>query len=351
MKGALTPWQMTALALGLAGLISSAAANTNATEEIAFVSIRSGDAHIFINSGLGTDRQLTSGKSINTQPAWSPDGKRIAFTSSRSGLTKIFVMNRDGSDQQRLTRDERIESSPSWSPDGKSLALFSRDPASGAVELRIVDIATGATASVAGNGLDKGPEAPAWSADSRRITFMGFNETGKSDVWVVERDGSDARAVSTQVSKRSKAQPALSPDGSKIAYVADLRGAMAIMVTDLASGRTTNLTDGIVASHESPRWSQDGKRLLFASTRDDPQGTRADIFVMNADGSEVRNLSRHPHEDFNAQWMADGRHVVFTSLRSGTSQIFAVDLASGQTTRLTSNASHDMEQVTRPVAN
>jgi len=75
-----------------------------------------------------------------------------------------------------------------------------------------------------------------------------------------------------------------------------------------------------------------------------------DIFVMNADGSEVRNLTRHPHEDFNAQWSGDGRRVVFNSLRTGTSQIFALDLMSGATLRMSENTSHDLEFATRPVA-
>ena len=73
-----------------------------------------------------------------------------------------------------------------------------------------------------------------------------------------------------------------------------------------------------------------------------------DIFVMNADGSEVRNLTRHPHEDFNAQWSGAGRRVVFNSLRSGTSQIFALDLMSGATLRMSENTSHDLEFAPRP---
>lgn len=74
-----------------------------------------------------------------------------------------------------------------------------------------------------------------------------------------------------------------------------------------------------------------------------------DIFVMNADGSEVRNLTRHPHEDFNAHWSGDGRRVVFNSLRTGTSQIFALDLASGDTLRLSENTSHDLDFMPRPL--
>jgi TolB protein len=114
------------------------------------------------------------------------------------------------------------------------------------------------------------------------------------------------------------------------------------------SSETRNLTDGVNAMHESPRFSPDGRHIVFASTRDDEMLTRSDVFVMNADGTGVRNLSRHPNEDFNPHWTSDGRRVVFASLRSGTSQLFEVDLDSGQTRRLTNNTSHDMDHVPYP---
>ena len=101
---------------------------------------------------------------------------------------------------------------------------------------------------------------------------------------------------------------------------------------------------------QTPRWSADGRQLVFASSRDDPGLTRMDIFLMNADGSAVTNLSRHPHEDFNPHWTADGKRIIFTSLRSGTAQIFAYDLQSQQAMRITDNQSHDMDQVPQPVA-
>ncbi|MDI3515022.1 MAG: TolB protein [Rhodocyclaceae bacterium] len=344
----------TVLALGLTMLAHSVAVHalpaTAADAEVAFVSIRNGNAHIFLSDGKGNDRALTVGESVNLQPSWSPDGTQIAFTSNREGLSKVFVMDAQGGEARRLTADDAIETTPSWSPDGSAIAFYSRGAASDQVELRVVELASGKHISIVGNGLEKGPDVPAWSADGRRIAFPGIGASGKSEIWVAERDGSNLREVSANASKRTKGQPSLSPDGSQVAYVADMRGAIAIFVTDLATGESRNLTAGVEASHENPRWSPDGKQLLFSSSRDDEGRTRMDIFVMNADGSEVRNLTRHPHEDFNAQWSGDGRRVVFNSLRTGTSQIFALDLMSGATLRMSENTSHDLEFATRPVA-
>lgn len=341
------------LALGLSVLAHSLAVHalpaSAADAEVAFVSIRNGNAHIFLSDGQGNDRALTAGESINLQPSWSPDATQIAFTSNREGTNKVFVMDVRGGEVRRLTSDEAIETTPSWSPDGGAIAFYSRSLESAEVELRVVELASGKQVSIPGNGLDKGPDVPAWSADGQRIAFPGIGASGKNEIWVVERDGSNLREVSTQASSRTKGQPSLSPDGGQLAFVADMRGPIAIFVTDLATGESRNLTAGVEAAHENPRWSPDGRQLLFSSTRDDEGRTRMDIFVMNADGSEVRNLTRHPHEDFNAHWSGDGRRVVFNSLRTGTSQIFALDLASGDTLRLSENTSHDLDFMPRPL--
>ena len=333
---------------GLVGLLFlPAAAAEPAGDAVAFVSIRSGDARIYLSSGPGTDRAVTRGNGVHTQPALSTDG-RLAFTASVEGAPNIYLVNGDGSDQRPLTRSERLETSPSWSPDGKSVAFFSRARSGGDVELRIVDVASGATVIISGDGREKGPNPPVWSGDGRRLAYIGLDTRGRSEVWVVNRDGTGLREVSSKFEARGKADVSISPDGRRIVYVAGLRGPFHIVVTDLESSETRNLTEGVNAMHESPRFSPDGRRIVFASTRDDEMLTRSDVFVMNVDGTGVRNLSRHPNEDFNPHWTRDGRRVVFASLRSGTSQLFEVDLDSGQTRRLTNNTSHDMDHVPYP---
>ena len=316
-------------------------------DAIAFVSIRTGDARIYVSSGPGTDRLITRGKGVHTQPALATDG-RLAFTASLDGAPCIYLVNGDGTDQRRLTRTERLESSPSWSPDGKSVAFFSRARSGGDVDLRIVDVTSEATVIVSGDGREKGPNPPVWSGDGRRLAYIGLDSRGRNEVWVVNRDGTGLREMSSNFEARGKADVSISPDGRQIVYVAGLRGPFHIVLTDMESSQTFNLTEGMDAMHESPRFSPDGRRIVFASTRDDEMLTRSDIFVMNVDGTGVRNLSRHPNEDFNPHWTSDGRRVVFASLRSGTSQLFEVDLDSGQTRRLTNNTSHDMDLALHP---
>jgi len=336
-----------ALLFGVCALPSAQARPV--ADEVAFVSIRTGEARIYLNSGPGTDRMVTGGKGVHTQPSLAPDG-RLAFTGSMEGAPYIHLVNADGSGQRRLTSGDRLESAPSWSPDGKAIAFFSRAVAGDDVDLRVVEVATGATVIVKGEGREKGPGAPVWSADGRRLAFIGFDSNGRREVWLVKRDGSDLREVSSKFQARGKAGLSIAPDGRRVVYIAGLRGPFPIVITDLDSGETRSLTADSDAMHESPRFSPDGRRIAFASNRDDPARTRSDVFVMNVDGTGIRNLSRHPHEDFNPQWTADGKRIVFASLRSGTSQLFEVDVASGETRRLTSNASHDMDHALPPPA-
>lgn len=331
-------------------LLLPAAGASERPGDVAFVSIRTGDAHIFRTDGAGHEIRLTRDGTNNSQPAWSPDGQWIAYTSNRLGLPRVFVMRADGSRLRPLTSDDRIELAPSFSPDGKAVAFYSIDAGTSRAELRIAPLDGGKAVSIAANGKDMGPGKPSWSADGRRLAFPVEQGLKKLEVWVANRDGSGARIVSDGFNKRGKADPSMSPDGERVVYVADMRGSMHLVVTELATGKSRDLTPDSPATHESPKWSPDGKFITFASTRDDPALTRTDIFVMNADGTDIRNVSRTPEEDFNPHWAADGRTIYFTSLRTGTAQLFAVDLITGRTQRVTNNTSHDMEHAPGPVA-
>lgn len=317
---------------------------------LAYVSIRNGQSHIFLKSG-SQERQLTRGEGSNSQPHWAPDGRRLAFTTTRDGLLRVYVMRADGSAQQRVGSGNRIETAPSWSPDGRLLAYYSADPETGAAELRITELAGGRTQGWAANGKDKGPSRPTWSADGRRVAFTGMDDKGKLQVWILDRAEGTVRDVSSAFSPRGKAFAAISPDGRHVAYSADTRPSVDLVITTIDTGESRSVTvPGAAVMHETPQWSPDGKRIAFGSTRDDPELSRMDVFVMEADGSGVRNLTRHPHEDYDPRWTHDGRGLVFASLRTGSSQLYEVDVASGETRRLTDSRSHDTEHAPGPAA-
>jgi TolB protein len=316
---------------------------------VAFVSIRTGDPQIYTRDALGELRMVTEGKSLPGQPAWAPNN-RLAFVARVGSTTKILVTDENGMAPQRLTADERMEGSPSWSPDGMSIAYFSRPAEGGPTELRVVELSSRRSSTLATDKNEMGPTPPSWSADGSRLAFSAIHERDRSHIWAVARDGSGLRNLSAKAVSRGAAWPAMSPDGKKVAWIADMRERMPIMVTDIESGESKELTPEKSTNNESPRWSPDGRHIVFASTRASIEVPHNDIFVMDADGSNVRNLSRHAGDDFNPKWSADGRSIVFASLRSGTSQLFEVDLVNGSVKALSQHSSHDMNHVVRPVA-
>lgn len=312
---------------------------------VAFVSIRSGDPHIHLLSG-GVDRPITSGPGVHTSPALSHDGK-VAYLKSIGGLTRLHVTDAGGQNPRRLNSGDRYEVGASWSPDGRSIAYYSADATKPGMELHITDLVTGAVAVVGADGRDKGPQAPTWSSDGKRLAFLGHDAKGQRQAHVVERDGSGLKDVSGAFSTRHKAAPQISPDGSRVVFVADARERRPIVVVELASGKTTELTREPDAAYELARWSPDGRQLVVVRTPDKMlENVRNDIFVVNADGTGARNVSNHPAEDFDPHWAANGRAIVFASLRGGTSQLYRVDLVNGRTEALSrGHRSHDMDHV------
>ena len=349
----------TAVRLGLAALAVGMALGTStvgaqpatttvsADDLIAFVSIRSGDPHIYVHSA-GTDRQITEGKGVHTHPSLAADG-RLAYVKSIGGLGKVFITDPGGANARRLTLGDRIETSPSWSPDGRFLALFSSDPAKPGMELHIVDVRDGRTTVVGADGRNKGPTTVSWSADGSRLAFLGADAKGRNQVYAVGRDGSGLVELSSKFNDRNKAGAQISPDGTRVVFTADARQRRTLVVAEVATGMLTELTPEKDAGYEVARWSPDGRELAVVRVADlgNPD-SRNDIFVMGAQGGALRNVSSHPGEDFDPHWAPDGRSIVFASLRTGTSMLYRVNLVNGQTQAVSNgHRSHDMDHVVR----
>jgi len=141
---------------------------------IAFVSVRNGDAaDVYVMNADGTgERRLTDHPAVDTDPAWSPDGARIAFSSERDGNAEIYAMNADGSGVTRLTTNSTPDGHPAWSPDGRRLAFAGTqcDDRGSSYCFPTIFVAgpTGPPVAV-GLGQD-----PAWSPDGRKIAVTGF---------------------------------------------------------------------------------------------------------------------------------------------------------------------------------
>jgi TolB protein len=141
---------------------------------------------VYVHDQLqGTDgkdvTRLTREPAYDLHPAWSPDGKHIAFASGRTGRQKLFVMNADGSGPKKITDGEFLDSWPAWSPDGKRIAFVSNRTGNYDIWLVNAD-GTGLVNLTANPAQDT---APAWSPDGKKLAFIS-TRGGGSDVYVLE---------------------------------------------------------------------------------------------------------------------------------------------------------------------
>jgi len=180
------------------------------------------------------------------RPIVSPDGKRIVFVSERSGTTDLFVTTAEGSGVRQLTATPEKESPVGWTRDGK------------------------------------------------QVLFSVF-ANNRSTLFAIDRDGGE----SSQIASYEGRGLARSPDGKRMLYMTGNWTATRLMVSALDGSNPQQITDGSSIAWNVD-WSPDGKRLAFTGRRD-PESEVA-VFVMNADGSASRQLSRVAPAEGGAQW-------------------------------------------------
>jgi Tol biopolymer transport system component len=166
--------------------------------------------------------------------------------------------------------------------------------------------------------------APAWSPDSRHLVFSA-EHSGQTDIWTMTADGTERRSLTSAPGEDGA--PAMSPDGARIAFESDRGGNFDIWVMDASGRGPRNLTNH-AASDRSPAWSPDGQRIVFLSDRD--RRPDADVYVMNADGSNVRRLTTEG-KHWAPQVSPDGQLVALQT----DQDIRVVNLGTGAARRLT----------------
>jgi len=207
------------------------------------------------------------------EPAWSPDGRHIAFVSNRElPYENIYLMEADGTDIRKLT-DSRGVSRPTWSPDGTRIAFNGMLSGQGYWQLDIFVIDVNGTGIVTLTNSVSDEFGPSWSPDGRKIAFASWE-----GICTINADGSDRRVI-------------------------------------------------VPNEHwfyNDPTWSPDGQRIAFT-------GQNGQIYSVNADGSGFARLTHlHVSAVLDPSWAPDGRRIAF----SDNEFIYILDLESGSASRL-----------------
>lgn len=221
-------------------------------------------------------------------PDWSPDGSEIVFESTRDGKYAIYLVRADGSGLRKLTSGEADDEQPRWSPDGKQIVFI-----------------------------------------SQRDKHL--------QLYIMDADGSRQRRL-TNVADIDY-QPMFSPRGDWVVFISRPEAASMIHAIHAVrpDGTGRMLLSDQSANDTEPRWSPDGKKILFARStiikkyyremsKEDLAKMRAstEVFVMNRDGSHVKNLTGNTARDCCAYWSRDGKTIYFLSERDASPQIYAM---------------------------
>ncbi len=232
-------------------------------------------------------------------PHWSSDGKKIVFESTKDGKSAIYTIYADGSNLNKLTSGQVTDGQPRWSRDGKSIVFYSQRD--GHLQLYVMN-ADGSNQRKLTDAKDL-DYLPDFSPKGDFVVFQSRKEQPgiAHDIYIIRVDGTNRTRLTDE--KNGYTSPKWSPDGKKILFeraivtkkyyrelsreeMAQMKSSTEIFVMDKDGTNLKNLTNND-AEDSTPQWSKNGKTIYFMSKRDGSPN----VYAMNADGTKVRKVA------------------------------------------------------------
>lgn len=300
----------------------------------------------------GGRQQLTEVGDLDagdTTPAFSPDGRYLAFIRARkSAWNAVYFLALSSTSTPvgpptRVTADSPTIAGLAWSPDGRSLVFSS----GGHVAItRLQRIAFTATRSAE-------PAEPEILPFGEQATAVAISGTGRlvysmqsrdAALWKLPLTSSNEALVPVPVASSTYDEhtPDYSPDGKRLAFTSNRSGAEEIWIADADGANSVQMTSMKGPLCANPRWSPDGRTILFTSRREGSQ----DLYLLSPGTGDVRRITDDPDEEVEPRWSRDGRSIYFGSTKTGRSEVWKMAAAGGPAVRVTQHGGHTATEST-----
>ncbi|MDQ1406994.1 MAG: eukaryotic-like serine/threonine-protein kinase [Acidobacteriaceae bacterium] len=250
-------------------------------------------------------------------PAFSPDGKRIAFLCERNNLFFVFVTRPDSTGVRQISDEDMGPQTLAWTADGKRVLLT--NPRTN--QLLEIDMENGKQVPLI---FTQDGSQPAVARSGGRLGYTRSFEN--VDIWGTRLEAKGAEPQRMLVSStRMQRGPDISPDGKRIAFESDRSGVQEVWVADIDGANAVQLTHFNNPLTGSPRWSPNGQLIAF----DSRAGGQAGVYIVNPDGGTPKRFSPNANGDSMPTWSRDGKWIYVSESDRENTDIYKIPLGGG----------------------